>query len=111
MTAVLLLHEHVTPVGIAGVIVTTCGAIMYSVAKRTLQGGTNTDPKDWKFIAAMAMAVVALTCFAGVGGDLEKKHYGIENKLWPQRSSSMQSAICLWFQFKLFPHATEKSSI
>ena len=72
MTAVLLLHEHVTPVGIAGVIVTTCGAIMYSLAKRTLQGGTNTDPKGWKFIAAMAMAVVALTCFAGVGGDLEK---------------------------------------
>ena len=70
MTAVLLLHEHVTPVGIAGVIVTTCGAIMYSVAKRTFQGDGNTVPQNWKFIAGMA--VVGLTCFAGVGGDLEK---------------------------------------
>ena len=67
-TAILFLHEHVTPVGIAGVIVTTCGAIMYSVAKRTFQGGENT-PQKWKFIAAIT--VVALTCFAGVGGDLE----------------------------------------
>lgn len=68
MTAILFLHEHVAPVGIAGVIVTTCGAITYSVAKRTFQGGKNT-PQKWKFIAAIT--VVALTCFAGVGGDLE----------------------------------------